>query len=85
MGQNTETCNDSRSTEVSVIRFVTRNRTIEEISPKKVQLYVYSFSEFNDLFKTNHCIRFDTLLNSPSFLSFFDIRKVFVVQSMIFF
>ncbi|XP_014484338.1 PREDICTED: uncharacterized protein LOC106749426 isoform X2 [Dinoponera quadriceps] len=34
MGQGTETCAD-RPTEVSVIRFVTRNRTIEEIAPKK--------------------------------------------------
>lgn len=36
MGQGTE-CND-RSTEVSVIRFVSRNRTIEEIAPKKVSI-----------------------------------------------
>ncbi|XP_015595081.1 uncharacterized protein LOC107267634 [Cephus cinctus] len=34
MGQGTETCAD-RPTEVSVIRFVSRNRTIEEIAPKK--------------------------------------------------
>ncbi|XP_012279606.1 uncharacterized protein LOC105699310 isoform X2 [Orussus abietinus] len=34
MGQGTETCTD-RPTEVSVIRFVSRNRTIEEIAPKK--------------------------------------------------
>ncbi|XP_012269903.2 uncharacterized protein LOC105694106 [Athalia rosae] len=33
MGQGTETCD--RPTEVSVIRFVSRNRTIEEITPKK--------------------------------------------------
>lgn len=37
MGQGTETCAD-RPTEVSVIRFVSRNRTIEEIAPKKVML-----------------------------------------------
>lgn len=36
MGQGTETCAD-RPTEVSVIRFVSRNRTIEEIAPKKVR------------------------------------------------
>lgn len=36
MGQGTETCAD-RPTEVSVIRFVSRNRTIEEIAPKKVK------------------------------------------------
>ncbi|KOC67247.1 hypothetical protein WH47_00117 [Habropoda laboriosa] len=34
MGQGTDTCTD-RPTEVSVIRFVSRNRTIEEIAPKK--------------------------------------------------
>lgn len=34
MGQGTETCTD-RPTEVSVIRFVSRNHTIEEIAPKK--------------------------------------------------
>ncbi|XP_076240053.1 uncharacterized protein LOC143182747 [Calliopsis andreniformis] len=34
MGQGTDTCAD-RPTEVSVIRFVSRNRTIEEIAPKK--------------------------------------------------
>ncbi|KAG7187923.1 hypothetical protein KM043_013887 [Ampulex compressa] len=34
MGQGTEGCAD-RPTEVSVIRFVSRNRTIEEIAPKK--------------------------------------------------
>lgn len=34
MGQGTENCD--RPTEVSVIRFVSRNRTIEEIAPKKV-------------------------------------------------
>ncbi|XP_029037596.1 asparagine-rich zinc finger protein AZF1-like [Osmia bicornis bicornis] len=34
MGQGTDTCTD-RPTEVSVIRFVSRNRTIEEIVPKK--------------------------------------------------
>lgn len=35
MGQGTESCTD-RPSEVSVIRFVSRNRTIEEIVPKKV-------------------------------------------------
>ncbi|CAL7933448.1 unnamed protein product [Xylocopa violacea] len=34
MGQGTDTCTD-RPAEVSVIRFVSRNRTIEEIAPKK--------------------------------------------------
>ena len=34
MGQGTDTCTE-RPTEVSVIRFVSRNRTIEEIAPKK--------------------------------------------------
>lgn len=34
MGQGTESCTD-RPSEVSVIRFVSRNRTIEEIVPKK--------------------------------------------------
>ncbi|XP_066589796.1 probable serine/threonine-protein kinase DDB_G0278845 [Prorops nasuta] len=34
MGQGTEACTN-RPTEVSVIRFVSRNRTIEEIAPKK--------------------------------------------------
>ncbi|XP_043267980.1 uncharacterized protein [Venturia canescens] len=34
MGQGTEACGD-RPSEVSVIRFVSRNRTIEEIAPKK--------------------------------------------------
>lgn len=36
MGQGTDTCTD-RPAEVSVIRFVSRNRTIEEIAPKKVK------------------------------------------------
>ena len=36
MGQRTETSTD-RPSEVSVIRFVSRNRTIEEIVPKKVK------------------------------------------------
>lgn len=39
MGQGTETCAD-RPTEVSVIRFVSRNHTIEEIAPKKVKFTI---------------------------------------------
>lgn len=46
MGQGTDTCTD-RPTEVSVIRFVSRNRTIEEIAPKKVKP-PEPFNEFND-------------------------------------
>ncbi|XP_033216530.1 uncharacterized protein LOC117172571 isoform X2 [Belonocnema kinseyi] len=38
MGQGTESCTDRR-TEVSVIRFVSRNHTIEEIVPKK-EVYI---------------------------------------------
>ncbi|XP_058789330.1 transcriptional activator cubitus interruptus-like [Phymastichus coffea] len=53
MGQGTEssepTCAADRPTEVSVIRFVSRNRTIEEIAPKK-EVYMCKQRGCNKIF-----------------------------------